>query len=90
MNKQTDYKKRLRANNDNYPPAHCIEVFDLTKGWVIYVDTGGRDIERMSIQDLFDRIWLIENAKHNRVYLDQAQDLRRCLYRIRAFEEGAA
>lgn len=76
--------KTPSANNDNYHPALCAEVFTPGVGWSIHVDTGDIKTERLTLDDLIYRIYIIENGKRNKVYLDRAKDMRACLERIKS------
>lgn len=74
-----------KACNDNWAPAHCIEVFCPDAGWVIHVDRGSGH-ERLTLHEFIETILIIENSRFKNVwYRSQAKDMRDCLDRIKSF-----
>lgn len=73
-----------KANNDNYPPALCAEVLTPGVGWSVHVQRGS-SYQRFTLDEFIQRIYIIENGRRNKVYLDNAKDMRACLERIKAF-----
>lgn len=76
-----------RANNDNYIPTYCAEVFTPNVGWTIYVRIMNiGPVDRYTLEEFIALIYRIENSRRrNPGFQQYGKDLRVCLERIKSY-----